>query len=767
MTLRCSSILALMTLLPLASSARAQQSPPHVGYVYPAGVQQGTTIQVTIGGQYLDGAAKVYVSGKGVQSEVVEHTKPITQKQLRDFRERLRELRKKPGDADASKEIAEIQKKMASFVRRANPAIAENVVVRLTVAPDAEPGQRELRLSAASGLSNPLVFHVGSIPEFIENEVRPLRDPRSGKLISQEMLKREFGFEIDKDAPEPTVAEPTVINGQIMAGDVDRYRFEARKGQRLVVATQARQLIPYLADAVPGWFQATVAIYDAAGKELAYDDDYRHHPDPVLFCKIPADGQYVVEIKDAIYRGRDDFVYRITLSEQPFVTSIFPLGGPAGSQIAVGLNGGNLPVKTLTMDAKDKAPGVYPVAVSGEKLVSNTVTFAVDTLPESLEQEPNDQTANAQRVTLPRIVNGRIDRAEDQDVFCFDGRAGESVVAEVYARRLDSPLDSLLRLTDAAGKEIAFGDDHEDKGAGLSTHHADSLLTAKLPATGTYYLSLGDAQHQGGVAWGYRLRISPPQPDFQLRVVPSSISARAGMSVPITVHALRKDGFSGEIALAIDSPSKGCTLSGARVPAGQDEVRLTLNVPPSAAEEPLRLQIEGRAVIQGQETRRPAVAADDMMQAFYYHHLVPAQGLMVAVRGPKRAVPGALALEKGPVKLPVAGTATARFGLPRAPVFDQIQFALREPPEGIAIKNVSRSEKGVSLLLQADADKVKPGLVGNLIVDAFLEKSSENGKGKPRASRRVQVGTLPAIPFEVVDRSTPEKPSKKAASKAP
>ena len=53
-------------------------------------------------------------------------------------------------------------------------------------------------------------------------------------------------------------------------------------------------------------------------------------PIPVLYYEIPADGEYVVEIKDAIYRGREDFVYRITIGELPFVTSIFPLGGPAG-----------------------------------------------------------------------------------------------------------------------------------------------------------------------------------------------------------------------------------------------------------------------------------------------------------------------------------------------------------------------------------------------------------------------------------------------------
>ena len=171
---------------------------------------------------------------------------------------------------------------------------------------------------------------------------------------------------------------------------MDRFRFQAHKGQQLVVVVEARELNPYLADAVPGWFQATLDPLRCQGKELAYNDDYQFHPDPVLFYKIPEDGQYVIEIKDAIYRGRPDFVYRITAGELPFVTSIFPLGGRAGDQIPVTLKGWNLPVDKLTMDARDKAPGIYPLSVRRGDLTSNTLPFAVDTLPECFEKEPND-----------------------------------------------------------------------------------------------------------------------------------------------------------------------------------------------------------------------------------------------------------------------------------------------------------------------------------------------------------------------------------------
>jgi hypothetical protein len=313
---------------------------------------------------------------------------------------------------------------------------------------------------------------------------------------------------------------PTVVNGQIMPfedpsrtfrreqqftpGDVDRFRFQARKGQQLVGAVSARELVPYLADAVPGWFQATLTLYDTAGNEVAYNDDYRFHPDPVLFYKIPEDGQYVIEIKDALYRGRADFVYRLTIGELPYITSIFPLGGPAGAATTVVLKGWNLPTDRLTMDARKKAPGIYPLSLRQGSRVSNTVPFAVDTLPECLDREPNNSSSGAQRITLPIIVNGRIDQPGDWDVFCFEGRAGQQIVAEVSARRLDSPLDSVLRLTNAAGKQLAFNDDQEDRASGLHTHHADSLLLATLPADGTFFVYLGDSQRQGGPEYAYR-----------------------------------------------------------------------------------------------------------------------------------------------------------------------------------------------------------------------------------------------------------------------
>jgi hypothetical protein len=745
------SLLGLLLLI--APVAQAQPSAPHLGYVYPAGGRQGTTFQVKIGGRSLDGVTTVYVSGAGVQATATGYDRPLAQKEISTLREKLQELQKKGRDAATLKEMAEIRDQISTSLKRnANPALAETVVVEVTVAPEAALGERELRLATPLGLSNPLVFCVGQLPESCEKDLQ-----------------------ISAANAETIVTLPTTVNGRIVPTDtakilfparqsqqfqyanVDRYRFEARKGQQLVVVVGARELIPYLADAVPGWFQAVVTLYDTSGRELAYDDDYRFHPDPVLHYEIPKDDDYILEIKDAIYRGREDFVYRITLGELPFVTSIFPLGGPAGVPTSVELRGWNLPVPHVTADVKDAGKcdlRSVIVDLKNHQSILNPVPFAVDTLPECREKESNDSPQSAQPVTLPIIINGRIDKSGDWDVFRFDAHAGDRIVAETCARRLDSPLDSVLKLTDAAGRQLAFNDDHEDKGSGLNTHHADSFILTTLPADGTYYLHLGDAQRKGGAEYAYRLRISAPVPDFELRVVPSSINAGAGQTIPLTVYALRKDGFSGDIALALKDAPRGFTLSGALVPAHQDQVRLTLTAQPIPLNEPLSLGLEGRATIAGREIVRRAVPADDMMQAFAYRHLVPAQDLKVtAIKRGVTRTPIRI-LNELPVKIPAGGTAQVRVAMSANRSFDKVQFELSEPPEGITVRSTASDQTGTDLVLHSDAAKVKPGLRGNLIVGVFGERTPAAGAGKAKANRqRIPLGTLPAIPFEIVKPS--------------
>jgi hypothetical protein len=661
------AVLCAASALALAAQLHAQ-SRPYLGYVYPAGGQQGSTFEIKVGGQNLTDNADIIVSGSGVTAKLIQYCDPLGNRESALLSQQLRELTKNkskrakgtepPPDPEAQEMINRIQKLLREEQRRPACAAFRGVAfIEVAIAPNAPPGERELRFVAPrTGASNPMVFHVGQVPEHTRKPM--LTAPRQILGKESQALRSRPASEA-----EERVNIPCTVNGQIASREINTYRFPARKGQRLVITTQARQLVPYIADAVPGWFQPVLVLYDTNGKEVAYDDDYRYKPDPVILYEVPKDGEYVLGIFDSIFRGRNDFIYRITMGEMPFVTSIFPLGARVGGNVAVKMKGWNLDGAEIKPPARDTGEGVYQLVANRNGTVSNPLPFALDTLPELFEKESNDTPSRAQKVTLPVMINGRIDKTDDWDVFQFTGKAGDTVVAEVYARRLESPVDSVIKLTDAKGNLIAFNDDCEDLSAGVNTHHADSYCMAKLPADGAYYVHIGDTGRHGGEEYGYRLRISAPRPDFALRIVPSSAGVAPKGSASLSVFAIRKDGFDGDIKLTLKNPPEGFSLASNQLktppkkikgsktpppappppsttlPALQPMVKIQFKAGTTSLHEPVNLHVEGRAQVSDTEIVREAVPAEDRMQAFLWRHLVPAQDFKVVVFGSKTIVP--------------------------------------------------------------------------------------------------------------------------------
>jgi hypothetical protein len=768
-------VLALVQGMALAA-VWAQANPPHAAYALPAGGRRGTTVEVTVGGQFLGAVDKAFVSGAGLIVKVGAFARPMQGIEAQQLRDKVQELQKKTATPETRREIDDIRLRLLMFAagRGASPVLAETRALTVTIDAAAETGRHELRLASAQGLSNPIAFYVGRLPEILETEAVERKTGPNGALqgIFQPPTNQEIVLPVVVNGRvKPRLEQPPAAGGQPASyapGEVDRYRFQARRGQRLVASLAARDITPYLADAVPGWFQAALTLYDAQGLELAYVDDYRFHPDPVLFYEIPADGEYVIEVKDALYRGREDFVYRLSIGELPFITGVFPLGGRGGTAIDFQLTGWNLPAKTVKLDPGDRGLGVRQLSVAAGGLESNSVPIAAGDLPETTERDPQNGAAGVQRISWPVVINGRIDKPGARDVFRFDGRAGDILVAEVTARRLDSPLDSILKLTDVAGKLIASNDDYEDKGAGLETHHADSYIRIALPETGAYDLTLADVQGKSGPEYAYRLRVSAPRPDFELRASPSSVTVPSGMTVVLSVCALRRDGFEGDIRLGLAGGPPGFRLDGGLMPAGLSVVKVTLTASRAQIEAPLDLAIEGRAEIDGREARHLAVPAEDMMQAFAYRQLVPSLEFKVATRrGGAFRAPVEMENPRT-VEMRPGEAVRVRFRLlrPARGQMDNFRLELSEPPDGIELAGQSIAGDEATIVLTCDPGKAKPGTRGNLIVNISAEripappaKAAPATKAAPAAKpaapaspQRIPLGVLPAIPFAIVGK---------------
>jgi hypothetical protein len=174
------------------------------------------------------------------------------------------------------------------------------------------------------------------------------------------------------------------------------------------------------------------------------------------------------------------------------------------------------------------APNV-PHAVHGFRVVtplgvSNLLRFAVSSLAEIAEREPNGPAA-AQKVTLPATLVGMLGASGDVDAYEFRARAGEEMVFQVIARPLGSRLDSVIRLLDAQGSLLETNSDVD-----LSR---DSVLTWRFAETGSYTLTIEDVEHGGGKN-GFAYRIQAGALPYLAGVFPLGVQAGASAELSAT-----------------------------------------------------------------------------------------------------------------------------------------------------------------------------------------------------------------------------------------
>lgn len=694
--------LACAVLFFCTSLVNAQQTAPHINYIFPAGAQQGKTLEITVGGLNLIGADGVYIDGEGLTAEILDVKKP--------------EVDKKKAMTQTGDEVIELAR------------------LKITVAADARVGPRDIRIVTPKGISNRFRFHIGSLPEV--NEVEP-----NTKIDEAQQIE----------------SLPVVVNGQVMSGECDFVRFAAKAGWTLVCRVEARSLIPYIADAVPGWFQPVLTLYDANGKALEYVDDFRFDPDPVIIYKVQQDAELLLEIRDSIYRGREDFIYRLSIGTLPFITHIYPLGGQPDTETKIQLYGVNLGADSLNLKIPADSPSIRRVEIIREGLKSNALPFAVDKMQQIAETESNDSTETANKIEAPVIINGRIEKPGDVDYFSFQAKAKQQLVVDVRARRLNSPLDSVISILNSKKRQLVENDDTVDKSYGLVTHHADSYLLYRFPADGEYTLCIRDVQSKGGDEYAYRIVVAPPRPDFDLRLMPDNPTAAKGASTAITVHALRKDGFKGAIKLTAKNLPDGYTVSNALIAAGLDQGRFTLTVPADAPTGIVSPAFVGTAALDAETVTRPVLPCEELMQAFIYKHLVPTGGLLMKVTEPASFTLTHDAPTDKALEIKQGATVKVNIKADRTEAANAaIAVAADTPPRGITVKRANIAKDANEAVVTITATKqARIGFEDNIILT-----------GTMKVGKETTAVVLSAVSIKVIDPKQQKPPQLKKVVQA-
>jgi mono/diheme cytochrome c family protein len=255
-------------------------------------------------------------------------------------------------------------------------------------------------------------------------------------------------------AAQPTVLDKLPVNvwGTLAeTGQQDNFRFAAKQGETIVLDLAAKRIESKAQS-------PRLEIFDANGRLVADNNGLDSGSDPFIAFAAPRDGDYTVRVREITLEGSPDHVYRLTAGALPYVTGWWPLSVPANRESTVHLVGHNLKHDTLTVNAGADGEVMLPLD-SAEYRSRVSMKVAVSQLPEIPEQEPNDTVEQAQPITIPASVNGRLynaghPRSADVDLYGFDAEKGERLVIETRAAMMGSPADTKIEVLDAKGAPV-------------------------------------------------------------------------------------------------------------------------------------------------------------------------------------------------------------------------------------------------------------------------------------------------------------------------
>ena len=566
----------VLIFLLLLAGMTVSAADPYAGYIYPAGIQVGTTNRFIVGGQNMWRLRGMHFSRNGLRVLDIKHVPgftPPTGVQRRHLTNWLDGIAKgikdeppKPDDPHISewrsnswwRVLGSLDPLEISIVERYlftprnplqdAPSLRQMNIVTISADADAKPGSYASSIWNDGGISAPRPFSVTVLPRASE----PLFMPSH------------------RGEPEPVVVDATlsgiVLDGQIMPGETDVFRLRLSGGRRYSVKVTARELQPYVGDAVPGFFNPVVSIKDPSGRVIATaDDESRFRPDPLFDFKPPAPDVYTLEIHDVLYRGRADFVYSIEVS--PYV-----------------------PSKTSAIDKEADSEALHFCGCIAKPDAKGICEFTVD-------------------------------------------RPGKRVL-EITARRKGSPLDAVLTLRKAVGdRPLMRWDDTTNKVfvGTVPQGECDPVGEYDFKEPGRYVAEISDRTGHGGEGYLWDLEIRHPTPGFEVYSTRSTLPLYRGRPLKVDFAVVRKEGFTGSVTLEFPKDVKA---RGNVATSGVDRISVMLTYVGRKPLDMRKVKVSARGKVDGRIVRREVVPCDEYEQAFAWRHLVPAESFLM------RATPG-------------------------------------------------------------------------------------------------------------------------------
>lgn len=412
-------------------------------------------------------------------------------------------------------------------------------------------------------------------------------DPRTFEVCDGPTLVAEPGNATAAAAVDVPLGAS--VYGAAEANASQFYRVAAKAQRTLWITVVSTQLDSRM---VP-----VAIVSDSSGREIGRG---RSAAD-VICVDPPVDGNCFVRVHDVLYRGGPEFGYRLRVTDSPPPTEA---GAPR-----------------------------WPCPPAGAFL-------------EKLPGDPNrpaDPIETGRSLTAPCEVRGQFRSFRQRDVYTLDVAPGTAYRIEIVSQRIGQSTSPFLLVqrveSDGTGAE-KFVDVQEVYAAAAPVSipefplgHLDPVYRLDAKQAGRYRLLVRDlyARDRAEAPAAYRLSIRPESPGFELVAIAQSplpepadskdvpiwtALLRRGGTAPIRVVAVRRDGFTGPIALHVERLPPGVTAGPAVIPEGASTATLILQAGDDARSWVGPIQITGVGHTPAGDLCRPARAGTVSFSAY-------------------------------------------------------------------------------------------------------------------------------------------------------
>jgi hypothetical protein len=391
---------------------------------------------------------------------------------------------------------------------------AAKLRVKLEVPADAPIGFHTIRLATKHGLSNTRMFCVDELPQLDEAADNTAKEKAQGLPV------------------------PCVVVGKTTAEVSDFYKVSVKPGQRLTFEVIGRRLGSQL--------DPIVRLYDAkTGRDLPghySDDEPGLQSDARLTQTFKAGGDYLVEVRDTRHLGGTDYHYRLRIAECPNAMTAYPVAVKKGTKASVGFTGkavDGVPPVEVAMPADRAAVNIVPRAQGGSG--GWPVPVAASDVDELVEQEPNNDPAKGQKITVPCGITARFLEKGDLDCFTFAAKKGTkfALIGETYG--INSPAEVYLIVKDAKGGELAKS----------TPQNTPARIDFTAPADGDFTVVAEHLNYLHGPTEVYHLSVQEAGPDFNVQLQLDRLAVAPGGMTLVPVAPPTRREYTGPIELTV------------------------------------------------------------------------------------------------------------------------------------------------------------------------------------------------------------------------